>query len=86
MGSLRCDCGQQLQAALKVIAGRGSGAVLYLRGHEGRGIGLLEKIKAYGLQDQGVDTVDANLALGHPADARDYRAAAAMLSDLGLPR
>lgn len=86
LGSLRCDCGQQLQAALKVIAGRGSGAVLYLRGHEGRGIGLLEKIKAYGLQDQGVDTVDANLALGHPADARDYRAAAAMLSDLGLPQ
>lgn len=84
LGSHRCDCGEQLQHALQVIAGTGRGALLYLRGHEGRGIGLVEKLRAYALQDTGLDTVDANLALGHPADARGYGAAAAMLDDLGL--
>lgn len=85
-GSLRCDCGEQLQAALAAIMEHGYGAVVYALGHEGRGIGLLEKLKAYALQDQGLDTVDANLALGHPADARRYDGAAAMLRDLGLDR
>jgi GTP cyclohydrolase II len=84
LGSRRCDCGEQLDAALGIVAAHGRGAVLYLRGHEGRGIGLLEKLKAYALQDQGLDTVDANTRLGHPADARDYGPAAAMLHDLGL--
>jgi GTP cyclohydrolase II len=84
LGSRRCDCGEQLDAALGIVAGHGRGAVLYLRGHEGRGIGLLEKLKAYALQDQGLDTVDANTELGHPPDARDYGPAAAMLHDLGL--
>ncbi len=85
LGSLRCDCGSQLQAALAMVAARG-GAVLYLRGHEGRGVGLLSKLEAYALQDLGRDTVDANLELGLPADAREYGAAAAMLDDLGVPR
>lgn len=84
LGSRRCDCGEQLDAALGIVAAHGRGAVLYLRGHEGRGIGLLEKLKAYALQDQGLDTVDANTRLGHPPDARDYGPAAAMLHDLGL--
>ena len=83
-GSQRCDCGAQLDAAMAEIAERGRGAVLYLRGHEGRGIGLLSKLKAYELQDSGADTVDANLRLGLPVDAREYSVAAQLLDDLGV--
>jgi GTP cyclohydrolase II len=82
LGSLRCDCGPQLQLALSRIAQAGRGVVIYMRGHEGRGIGLAQKLRAYALQDQGLDTVDANLALGHPVDARRYEAAAAVLKQL----
>jgi GTP cyclohydrolase II len=82
--SLRCDCGPQLEAALAAIAKEGRGVLLYLR-QEGRGIGLLDKLRAYALQDQGLDTVDANRALGLPDDARDYGVAAAMLNTLGVP-
>ena len=81
--SLKCECGPQLDAALAWIAAEG-GVVIYMRGHEGRGIGLINKLKAYRLQEDGVDTLDANIQLGFPADGRDYGAAVAILDDLGL--
>jgi 3,4-dihydroxy 2-butanone 4-phosphate synthase / GTP cyclohydrolase II len=85
-GSLRCDCGPQLEQALEIVAARGVGIVVYLRGHEGRGIGIGQKLAAYRLQENGADTVDANTALGLPVDDRAYDVAAAILFDLHVKR
>lgn len=82
--SLRCDCGEQLDFALQAVAQEGRGVVLYIRGHEGRGIGLLHKLAAYRLQDEGLDTVDANVNLGLPVDSRDYGVGSQILYDLGV--
>jgi GTP cyclohydrolase II len=84
-GSLKCDCGAQLKKSMRLIQQEGAGAIVYLR-QEGRGIGLEAKIQAYNLQDEGYDTLDANLALGLPADARDYEIAAKMLKKKGITR
>ncbi|MGC7100672.1 bifunctional 3,4-dihydroxy-2-butanone-4-phosphate synthase/GTP cyclohydrolase II [Amycolatopsis lurida] len=86
LASLRCDCGGQLEQALQAIADEGCGALVYLRGHEGRGIGLAHKIRAYALQDQGLDTVDANTVQGLPTDSRSYGVGSQILGDLGISR
>lgn len=83
--SLRCDCYQQLQAALKIISDVPYGAIIYVPYHEGRGIGLFKKIQAYALQDQGLDTVEANIEVGAPIDSRDYGLTARVLADLQMP-
>jgi len=83
-GSLRCDCGTQLDLAMRQIAEEGAGVIVYLRGQEGRGIGITHKLRAYQLQDVGFDTVDANLELGLPVDAREYSVAGQLLDDLGV--
>ena len=83
-GSLRCDCGPQLEAALRQVDSDGLGVVVYLRGHEGRGIGIGHKLRAYSLQEQGLDTLDANLELGLPVDSREYGIGAQILVDLGI--
>ncbi|RCH71875.1 MAG: GTP cyclohydrolase II [Candidatus Poseidoniales archaeon] len=85
LSSLKCDCGPQLKRALDEIQENGTGMVIYLR-QEGRGIGLAAKVQAYALQDRGYDTLDANLLLGHPADARDYSIAAKMLQEMGVSK
>jgi 3,4-dihydroxy 2-butanone 4-phosphate synthase/GTP cyclohydrolase II len=82
--SRRCDCGEQLEASINLIQEHGHGYIIYLRDHEGRGIGLTEKIKAYQLQDQGMDTIDANLHLGHEIDARDWSDAIAIVQALQI--
>ena len=82
-GSLRCDCGEQLHKAMQMIEKEGKGAVIYLI-QEGRGIGLMEKMKAYKLQEEGMDTVDANICLGHQADERDYGVGAQILREVGI--